>query len=160
MKKRFVTFHYVMKDSNGVALKSSYDSEPMMFLEGEAQIIPVLENQIKDLAKGEKKSVLVRSADGFGSRDEKLVINVPLSQLPNGKANVGQRFSLKTKELGTVIFTVVAINPMSAVLDGNHPLAGKDLVFDVEIVESRPATKKDLLLAESEPKPTAASSSN
>lgn len=159
MKARFVTFHYVMKDSQGNEIKTSYDNEPMMFLEGQSQIMPVLENELKSLKKGDKKSVLVRSADGYGSRDEKMVVKVPLTQLPPG-AKLGQRFSLKTKEMGTVIFTVTELGTTAAILDGNHPLAGKDLVFDVEILEARPATKTDLLNLENEAGAEAAPNSN
>lgn len=160
MKTRFVTFHYIMKDSAGAEIKTSYDNEPMMFLEGQSQIMPVLENGIKALNKGDKKSILVRSADAYGSRDEKMVVKVPLSQLPAGEAKLGKRFSLKTKEMGMVIFTVTELSTTAAILDGNHPLAGKDLVFDVEIMEARPATKSDLLTLENEAVNTTSANSN
>lgn len=140
MKARFITFHYLMKDSQGALLESSYETDPMMYLEGEDQILPALESVMKDLKKGEKKSIPVAHFDAYGSRDERLVVKVPLEKLPNHSASLGQRFSLKTKELGTQIFRVTETMPGAAVLDANHPWAGIDLVFDVEIMDIRDAT--------------------
>lgn len=146
MKPRFVTFHYQVKDTRGQVLESSFSGEPLMFLEGKAQIIPALEHGMRSMGPGEKGSIPIHRSDAYGVRDEKLVMRVPLEKLPaKGQLKIGQRFSLKTKEHGTQIFRVIEVTPVDALLDANHPLAGKDLVFDVQVLEVRPATKTDLM---------------
>lgn len=144
MKPRFVTFHYNLKDTQGKLLDSSYQGEPMMFLEGRSQILPALECGLKNLTVGDKGEIALRRTEAYGPRNEKLVIRVPLEKLPNqSRVRLGQKFSLNTKELGQQIFRVIELSPVDALLDANHPFAGKDLVFEVEILEIREATRAD-----------------
>lgn len=144
MKPRFVTFHYQVRDTDGRVVDSSLSGEPMMFLEGKAQILPALEEGMRSLSPGEKSSIAVHRLQAYGLRDEKLVMKVPLEKLPvRENLKIGHKFSLKTKEHGTQIFRVIDVGPLEALLDANHPLAGKDLIFDVQIVDIRPATVAD-----------------
>ncbi len=147
MRSRFVSFHYTVKDRQGKVLDSTHDGEPMMFLEGANQIMPVLEAGIKPLQTGDKSAIFIHSSDAYGERDEKLVIDVPLTSLPHkGKIADGQQFRLDSKKNGPRVYRVLNSNQTHAKLDGNHPLAGKDLTFEVEVVETRKATQAEIPL--------------
>ncbi len=144
MKSRFVSFHYTVKDNEGKVLDSTHDGEPMMFLEGASQIMPVLEAGIRPLKTGDKSAILISSCDAYGDRDEQLVIQVPLSSLPQkGRIVQGQQFRLEKKKQEPRVYRVIEANETHARLDGNHPLAGKDLTFEVEVVETRFATQTE-----------------
>jgi FKBP-type peptidyl-prolyl cis-trans isomerase SlyD len=145
MSARFVSFHYRLKNRQGKELDSSYDGEPMMYLEGRDQVMAALEMGMKDLKPGEKKQIFVESGDAYGAKDESLVLTVPLTKLPHkGPLREGQQFRLDQKNIPAQIFRVTGITGTHAVLDGNHPLAGEDLFFEVEIKEMRQASAADL----------------
>jgi len=145
MKPRFVTFHYKMKDSGGELLESSYEkNEPMMYLEGRGHILPTLESMMLNLNVGDFKTIPVPQEDAYGVRNDKLVLRAPYSKLPKEKVAIGEKFVLTTKEFGQRIYRVTEHIPGGAVLDGNHPLAGKNLIFDIEITEAREASKADI----------------
>ena len=145
MKQRFVSFHYVVKNNTGKVLDSSLEGEPMIYLEGANQIMSSLEEEMKPLRTGEKKQITVSSAKAYGIRDEKLIIEVSLNELPKKeKIKEGLRFRLDRKGVDSMIYRVLSVTSTHAILDGNHPLAGLDLTFDVEIKEIREASTADV----------------
>ena len=111
-------------------------------MEGAGQIIPGLENRLSKMAAGAKDRVTVAAADAYGEKDDQLVIKMPKSGLPVPTVKVGDRFRGGPDEHSPV-FTVTAVTEAEVTLDGNHPLAGEDLTFDVEIVEIREATAQE-----------------
>lgn len=140
---RVVSFHYTLTDRSGVKLDSSAGGPPLNFLEGSGQIIPGLEEQLIKLAAGDKKKIDVTAAAAYGPRNEELVIKMPKDKLPKPDIAVGDQF--QTMQDGApFVFTVVDMAADKVTLDGNHPLAGVDLTFDVEVLEIRNATQEEL----------------
>ncbi len=141
---KVVKFHYTLKDGSGNTLESSHDDEPMMFLEGVGQIIPGLESALVGLKKGDKKSVDVKAAQAYGEYEQDLVVQVPRAQMPKKDITVGDQFHADSGQGHTQVVVVTAVSDEHVTVDGNHPLAGQDLHFDVEITDVRDATKEEL----------------
>ncbi len=149
MPSRKISFHYTLKDKAGTQLDSSEGGEPMSYVEGVGQIIPGLEEALKTLKAGDKKTLMVEAEQGYGNRDERLVMEVPLAELPQEeKVKVGMAYDIELSEDSSHVFRVTELSKTHATLDGNHPLAGKDLYFDVDIQEARTATKEEIDAAE------------
>lgn len=149
MNPRFISFHYVLKNQAGELLDSSHEGEPMTYIEGEEQIVPGLEKQMKNVNKGDKKKVVVNAVDAYGERDDRLVMQVPLTDLPNsGKIEEGTEYRVQLDDESSHVFRVTGFNETHATLDGNHPLASVDLHFDVEVKEAREATDQEMSDAE------------
>lgn len=144
MSIRVVSFHYTVTGTTGTKIDSSQGKAPLTVLEGSGQIIPGLENALKALKTGDKKKIPVIAADAYGQRDESLVVKMKRDHLPAEDMNIGDRFRGGEDEHARV-FIVTEITETGAVtLDGNHALAGQDLVFDIEIVLARLATEEEL----------------
>lgn len=143
MTQRVFGFHYTLKDKDGNVIDSSLEASPLLFLEASGQIIPGLEKEIVDLNVGDKKNVEVKAAEAYGEVIEDLKITVQKSQFPEGQElNIGDQFQV-TNEQHAPIFTVVEIEGDDVHVDGNHPLAGHDLFFDIELTEKRDATDEE-----------------
>lgn len=143
MKKRVISFHYTLKNEKGEVLDSSTGQEPLSYLEGGQQIISGLEKEVGLLKTGDKKNIKVAAGDAYGDRDERFVITVERKELPEGDVQVGQQFELKSDK-GSQVVMVTKVTDKEVTLDGNHPLAGEDLFFDVEVTEMREATAEEL----------------
>lgn len=144
-ERNIVTFHYTLRDPAGTLLDSSAGGAPIAYLEGAGQIIDGLDEALRGLPGGTKQRVVVGAARAYGLRDENQVQRVPRSVLPvDGELAVGMQFQAGADRHAPVV-TVVAVEGEAVVLDANHPLAGVDLTFDVEIVAVRPATPEELL---------------
>jgi FKBP-type peptidyl-prolyl cis-trans isomerase SlyD len=141
-QKRVFSFNYTLKDSQGQILDASTDG-PMAFLEGAGQIIPALEEQIKDMAMGEKKNVKLKAEQAYGAHEEKMTMNVPKEELAHLDVQVGAFLQLNLGESVKVV-RVSKVTETEVTLDGNHPLAGVDLEFDIEMMSSRPATEEEV----------------
>ena len=143
MSAKVISFHYTLTDPSGKRLDSSEGDEPLSFLEGVGQIIPGLESALSKLKVGEKKQIKVAAKDAYGTRDENRVIEVPLAQLPKKDVKIGDMFQAGQDHRSPPL-TVIKVTPEHATLDANHPLAGVDLTFDVEITEIRDATAEEV----------------
>jgi FKBP-type peptidyl-prolyl cis-trans isomerase SlyD len=141
---KVVSFHYTLKDSKGNVLESSFGDEPLSYLEGVGQIIPGLESAIQGLKKGDKKSVAVKAEEAYGEYEQELVVQVPREQIPKKDVEVGDRFHADSGQGHSQVVVVTAVSDTHVTVDGNHPLAGQDLHFDVEIAEIREATAEEL----------------
>lgn len=144
MGRRVFAFHYILKGADGTILDASEENQPLPFLEGASQIIPGLEAAILDLNEGDKKIVSLLANDAYGPFEEKMLMNVPraeLKHLPDLK--VGSFLSLALGEQ-TKVVKVSQIDEEKVTLDGNHPLAGQDLLFEVEMASVRNATEEEL----------------
>jgi FKBP-type peptidyl-prolyl cis-trans isomerase SlyD len=139
---RVLSFHYVLTNKKGETIDSSRKGEPFAVLEGAHQIIPGLEAELFKMNTGEKKRIDVPAALAYGAHNETMKIKVPRSKLPAGDFQVGTRFSAGPQGDGP-IFIVTAIEGDMVSLDGNHPLAGEDLTFDVEVTDIREATAEE-----------------
>jgi FKBP-type peptidyl-prolyl cis-trans isomerase SlyD len=142
-KRRVISFNYTLKDDKGEILDSSSDG-PMAFLEGAQQIIPALEEQIKTIMIGQKKNVKLAAKEAYGEPEPKMVMDVPKAELAHIKdAKVGGYLQLQLQDQMKVV-RITKMTDETVTLDGNHPLAGQNLEFDVEITDSRDATNEEL----------------
>jgi FKBP-type peptidyl-prolyl cis-trans isomerase SlyD len=141
---RVVTFHYTLRDPAGQVLDTSAGGEPVAFLEGAGQIIDGLDEQLRHEPAGRKTTVRVPAAKAYGPHDPAQVQRVPRAALPvEGGLKIGDVFQAGADRHAAVV-KVVAIEGDTVLLDANHPLAGVDLAFEVEILAAREATPEEL----------------
>jgi FKBP-type peptidyl-prolyl cis-trans isomerase SlyD len=144
MSPRVVSFHYTLRDPSGRVLDTSAGGEPVTYLEGAGQIIDGLDEQLRLASTGEKSSVTVPAKKAYGERDPSQVQRVKRSLLPvEGTLEVGHQFQTGEDRYAPIV-TVAGIEGDDVLLDANHPLAGVDLTFDVEIVAVRAPTQTEL----------------
>ncbi|MBI5382441.1 MAG: peptidylprolyl isomerase [Opitutae bacterium] len=147
MAQNFVSLHYTLRDPEGRVLDMSQADAPIRYLEGAGQIIGGLEAQLQGLATGTKQRVVVPAAQAYGERDPERMHRVPRSHLPvEGELKVGDQFRTEADPYAPIV-TIAALEGEEVLLDANHPLAGVDLTFDVEIVAVQPATPEELAAA-------------
>ncbi len=144
LNPRVVSFHYTLKNSKGEQLESSVGSEPLMYLEGVGQIIPGLEEAIKALKAGDKKTITVKAAEAYGEVEPEMIVEVPKERLPKKDVEVGDRFHADAGDGHAQVVQVTKVTDTHVTIDGNHPLAGQDLTFEVEIDSTREATQDEL----------------
>lgn len=140
--QKVITFNYTLKDSKGQLLDSSAD-EPMSFLTGVGQIIPRLEEELIGMLIGQKKQVSLKAEEAYGLNDPKMVMDVPKADLAHLEIEVGAFLQLNLGDMVKVV-RVTKVTDDTVTLDGNHPLAGQDLVFDLEMLNLRPATSEEI----------------
>lgn len=143
MSQRVFYFHYTLKDANGQVIESSFGDEPLMFLEGHQNIIPGLEVEVIKMNVGDKKNVFVKAADAYGNYEEEMVLEVPADKIPEEDREVGVRLQAQMGDQVRIV-TITDVADDIITVDGNHPLAGQDLSFDVEITEIRLATPEEV----------------
>lgn len=139
-----VTIHYQLKDDEGRIIEDSFDNEPMLYLHGAQNMIPGLEAELEGKAIGDKIEASIKAEDGYGEYHDGLRQEVPLNAFGDVEDIVpGMRFIAET-EMGQRPVQVVEIKDDVAVVDGNHPLAGQTLHFNVEVVDVREATEEEI----------------
>jgi peptidylprolyl isomerase len=139
-----VQLNYKGTFSDGTVFDSSEGREPLEFLVGSGLIIPGLEQGIMGLRAGEKKRVEVKAADAYGEYDPAARQEVPKDQFPEDmKLEAGMQLFAQTPQ-GPIPVNIAEIKENTVVVDFNHPLAGKDLIFDVEILQVRKPTAEEL----------------
>jgi FKBP-type peptidyl-prolyl cis-trans isomerase SlyD len=143
MATRVISFHYTLTDPDGKQLDSSQGRQPLSYLEGVGQIIPGLEQELKTMSPGDKQQVQVAAKDAYGDRDTEQVFKVSMDKMPTSEVSVGDRFRTGEGDHAPVV-TVTEVEGDTVTLDGNHPLAGVDLTFDIEVTEIRDATEDEL----------------
>jgi FKBP-type peptidyl-prolyl cis-trans isomerase SlyD len=144
MSQTVIGFHYSLKDKDSNLIDSSEGRSPLLFLVGSGQIIPGLEQELVTMNIGDKKNVEVKAKDAYGEVVPDLQITVKKSQFNEGQEiKVGDQFQV-TNEAHAPIFTVTALEGEDVHIDGNHPMAGKDLFFEVEVTEKRDATEEEV----------------
>lgn len=139
-----VTLHYTLKDDAGKVLDSSSGSDPLSYIHGHGNLVPGLERELAGRNPGDKFSVKIAPADGYGDFDKALIQRVPRRALKGIKnLSVGMRLHAQTPE-GQQAVTVTHIVGDMVTLDANHPLAGQNLNFDIEVTDVRAATEEEL----------------
>ncbi|MFA7566155.1 MAG: peptidylprolyl isomerase [Alkalispirochaeta sp.] len=139
-----VTIEYTLKNDAGDVLDSSDDTGGMSYLHGHQNIVPGLEKALDGKDVGEKINTTVNSDEGYGKRQEELVFNVPRDRLPEGELEVGMQFRAQAQDGQEMVVHLVDIGDDEVTLDGNHPLAGEDLHFDVTVTDVRGATEEEI----------------
>lgn len=139
-----VTMHYTLTNDGGDVLDSSRGGDPLTYLHGHGNIVSGLEKALEGAAISHQSRVTVAAAEGYGERNEELMFEAERTQFPPDMAlAIGERVYAEGQN-GPVSFTVVELTEKGAILDGNHPLAGQTLYFEVEIVAIRPATDEEI----------------
>lgn len=138
-----VLFHYTLTNAEGETLDQS-QGEPLAYLHGAGNIIPGLENALTGKVVGDKLTVNVPAAEGYGEYNAEMVQEVPRNMFQGvDDIQPGMQFQAQTDD-GMQVVTVKDVSDESIFVDANHPLAGQDLNFDVEIVDIRPASQEEL----------------
>ena len=139
-----VSIHYTLKDDADKVLDSSSGGEPLVYLHGHGALIPGLERELTGHKAGDRLTVDVAPADGYGEYEKGLVQRVPRRALKGvADVQVGMRLHAQTAQ-GSRAVTVTHLSGDMVTLDGNHPLAGKNLHFEVEVAGVRAATAEEL----------------
>lgn len=132
-KGKVVAVHYTGKLTSGENFDSSEGKDPLKFQVGSGQIIPGFENAIMGKEKGDKVTININPEEAYGKVREDLIVKVSKEQMP-GEVQVGQSLQAQADNGQAVNVIVKEINEEHVIVDGNHPLAGKELVFDIEVV--------------------------
>jgi FKBP-type peptidyl-prolyl cis-trans isomerase SlyD len=142
-----VVLDYTLRDDEDDVLDASNieDGEPIVYVHGYGMLVPGLEKALTGMAVGDERTIVVAPEEGFGERDEELVLEVDRSEMPRPEAvQVGDEIVAESAEGDEAVMRVIEVNPDSVVLDGNHPLAGERLHYKVTIREVRPATDEEI----------------
>jgi len=142
--QKVVTIEYTLRDEEGTVLDSSKERKPLAYIHGMGNLIPGLETHLNGKSAGDTLNVSIPPADGYGEHDALQVIQVSRKQFEGiEKLEVGMQFVTSTPD-GQQVVTVSKIEDDKITVDGNHPLAGKTLNFDVKVIEVRDATEDEL----------------
>jgi FKBP-type peptidyl-prolyl cis-trans isomerase SlyD len=143
MSKQVITFHYELKGEAGEIIDSSKGGEPMSFLEGVGQIIDGLETVLLKMEPGVSKEIKINYQDAYGAYDQALVARVPRSQFPSDQLKKRDVFQIE-KEGQVRLISVVEFDNDIVTIDANHPMAGKNLNFWIQLVEKRGASAEEI----------------
>lgn len=131
-----VRIHYTGKLEDGTQFDSSESRDPLEFALGGGQVIPGFDSAVEGMAVGDKKSVTIQPEEAYGPRHDQLIQDVPRKQLPDDMTpEVGMELQAQNETGEVMRFAVTAVDDDAITVDGNHPLAGKALSFDIELVE-------------------------
>lgn len=143
-KNNVVVMHYAVSDGEGTLIDSSYEDKPMAIIQGIGYLIPGLDDSLINREVGEKFEVAVACEQAYGERHDDYVQTVPKELLAGVEdLSLGTQLRATTDE-GEQTVIVIDVQEDEITVDGNHPLAGLDLSFDVEILEVREATADEL----------------
>jgi FKBP-type peptidyl-prolyl cis-trans isomerase SlyD len=139
-KHKVASIHYTLTDNDGKILDSSSGREPLTYIQGIGNLIPGMEEGLEGKSKGEKLSLKISPEKGYGIKDEALTQRVPRTAFGGQEVKVGMQF--QTNQGGVVTVTHAGLSEIT--VDANHPLAGLELNFAVEIMDIRPATEDEI----------------
>lgn len=139
-----VAFHYTLTNDAGEVLDSSEGREPLTYLHGAGNIIPGLEKELEGRTAGDKLTATVSPAEGYGEKQPQLIQEVPRDAFQGVDGiQPGMQFQAQTQG-GPLMVTVTKVEGDVVTVDGNHPLAGQTLNFDVEIASVREASQEEI----------------
>jgi FKBP-type peptidyl-prolyl cis-trans isomerase SlyD len=130
-----VSLEYTLNIDGGETIDTNSGDEPLVYTQGNREIIPALEEELQGLAAGDEKQVTLQPEEAYGAVDPEAFREVPLEQIPEDARNPGQLLVMQDQQGNQQQIKVSEIRDDTAVLDLNHPLAGKTLQFDVKIVD-------------------------
>ncbi|MFT5721696.1 MAG: FKBP-type peptidyl-prolyl cis-trans isomerase SlyD [Motiliproteus sp.] len=143
-----VSFHYRLREESGAELESSHDAEPMLYLHGHNGILAGLEKALEGRAVGESLSVTLEPAEAYGIRREGREQRIPIKHLQvdaktQRQLKKGMAVPVQTEQ-GARTMVIIKVGKFNVDVDTNHPLAGKTLTFDIDIVTVRDATAEEI----------------
>lgn len=145
---KVVSFHYRLSETGGELLETSYDADPTLYLHGHNNLLATLEAALEGKAKGDKVTVSVTPEQGYGERREGAVQRIPIKHLLDyskikNKLKPGSKVAVNTQH-GPWDAVVLKVGKFNVDIDSNHPLAGKHLDFELEVIDVRDATDEEL----------------
>jgi FKBP-type peptidyl-prolyl cis-trans isomerase SlyD len=141
--QKVVTLHYTLTDEQGTVIDQSDDGS-FVYMHGVKSIIPGLENALTGKKAGDELSVSVAPEDAYGERSDAMLQQVPKSMFEDqSQVEVGMQFHAQGPNGETLIVTVTEVSDDNVTVDGNHPLAGAQLNFDVKVIDVREATEEE-----------------
>jgi FKBP-type peptidyl-prolyl cis-trans isomerase SlyD len=142
--RKVVTLHYTLTDEQGAVIDQSEDGS-FVYMHGANSIIPGLENALAGKKSGDELSVSVAPEDAYGERNDAMLQQVPKSMFEDqSQVEVGMQFHAQGPDGETLIVTVTEVSEDQVTVDGNHPLAGAQLNFDVKVIDVRDATDEEV----------------
>jgi len=149
-----VKLEYTLKDDTGTVIDTNKGQEPLLFTQGQQQLMPGLEKQLVGMHVGEERKVVLKPEDAYGANDPGAQAEVPKNVLPAEALSVGTRLMARNSAGEARPVTVKEIKEETVILDLNHPLAGKTLVFEVKVLGLEPPKGSEVPKATEPPKPT------
>ncbi len=137
-----VTLKYTLKDKHGNVVDQSDENDPLVYMQGTDYLVPGLEAALQNHEKGDCFSTVVKAEDGYGTYDEDLVQEIPLANFGGVTPEIGAAFVAQTEE-GVHPVVIKEINGDQVKVDANHPMAGCDLYFDLEVLDVREPTDEE-----------------
>jgi FKBP-type peptidyl-prolyl cis-trans isomerase SlyD len=134
-----ISLEYTLKSPEGKVLETSQGREPLKYIHGQKMMVPGLEKELTGMKVGGEKNVTVKPEEGYGKVNPNAVQEVPKEKIPANALKVGAVLAARSPEGMVVPMTVKQIKEKTVVMDMNHPMAGKTLVFDVKVVDIQPA---------------------
>ena len=133
-----VKVHYTGTLDDGTVFDTSVEREPLEFTLGEGKVIPGFEAAVKDMEVGQSKTVTIPAEEAYGKHRSDLLVPIEREHLPEGlEPEVGQRLQMQQASGKMSIVTITDVAEKTITIDANHPMAGKDLTFKLELVESK-----------------------
>ncbi len=142
---KVVTLNFTLKDQHGNVLDSTEGEQPFSFLSGHQNILPKLESEIDNMLIGSKRTVTINAVDAYGEYNNDIVQIVGKDEFPpEFLLEVGMQYIASAPDGTKMPFTITEIREEDVTIDFNHPLAGKDLSFEVELLNVRDATAEEI----------------
>ena len=143
--KKVVTFNYTLKDENGESTGFNREGGPFTFITGNMQVLPGLEEALGGMIIGSKKNVKLAAANAYGEYDEGAIQKVKRNLFPKeAELEIGMTYFAQSPEGQHLQFVITEIKNDDVTVNFNHPLAGKNLEFDVELLDVRDATPEEI----------------
>jgi len=139
-KHKVAAIHYTLRDNDGNVLDTSDGRDPLYYIQGIGNLILGMEEGLEGKGTGDKVQIKIAPEKGYGQLDPELVQQVPMSAFGGQEVKKGMRFNTNHGE----VVTVTEVSQDTVTVDGNHPLAGVELNFDVEVMEVREATSDEI----------------
>lgn len=131
-----VKVHYTGKVSDGTVFDSSKEREPIEFTVGEGKLIPGFEKAVVGMNPGDTTTVSIPTEEAYGEKRDDMVVDVERNQIPDDiDPEVGQQLQIQQKDGGAIPVVITNVTDDTVKLDANHPLAGQELTFEIEVVE-------------------------
>lgn len=146
MSVQIISFNCQLRTKTGQLISSTFNRDVITAVDGPIQVLDGLARGLQNLKKGEHRSIVLSAQEAYGFYDPKKIIFLPRKKIPKD-ARVGQTVLVIDKNRRSRSYKILQFHDELARLDGNHPLAGQDLIFEIETLEARDAT--DLEIAES-----------
>ena len=143
MSIQVISFNCVLKNATGQVISTTFNREVITAIEGQKDLLEGLAKGLQNLVKGEKRKISLKAQEAYGFYDPSKVILFPKKKIGR-EVRMGETISIVGKSGMTRIYKVIQVNQDMITLDGNHPLAGQDLVFEIEATEARDATADEI----------------